>query len=227
MKERPATTPVRPLFGPGATFLLRLGLAVACFLVSGTAAAVYAYYHSSWWTRTGYAPDQPVPFSHRHHAGELRIDCRYCHSSVEASAFAGLPPTETCLSCHSQLFADTALLRPVWESAERGRPLTWSRASRLPDHVYFDHSIHVAKGVGCSSCHGDVTQQALAMPARRLDMRWCLDCHRDPAPALRPRDQIFSPAWTAPADQSARGASFLAARNVHLEPLVDCSTCHR
>jgi hypothetical protein len=227
MAKPAGTDRTRPLFGPGATFFFRLGLALACFLLLGGAAAVFAYYHSPWWTRVGFAPDQPVPFSHRHHAGELRIDCRYCHSSVETSAFAGLPPTQTCLSCHSQIFADTALLRPVRLSAERGIPLQWQRASRLPDHVYFDHSIHVAKGVGCSTCHGDVTQLALAAPAERMDMRWCLDCHRDPAPALRPRDQLFATAWAPPPDQARDAAAFLAAHGVHPSALVDCSTCHR
>jgi len=227
MAKRAASDRALPLFGAGATFFFRLGLALAFCLACGTGAAVFAYYHSSWWTQVGFAPDQPVLFSHRHHAGDLRIDCRYCHSSVETSAFAGLPPTQTCLSCHSQIFADTAMLRPVRLSAERAVPLRWNRASRLPDHVYFDHSIHVAKGVGCSSCHGDVTRLALAAPAERLDMRWCLDCHRDPAPALRPRDEIFAATWTPPADQDARGAALLAARNIPAQPLVDCNTCHR
>jgi hypothetical protein len=227
MAPDPPHSRVRPLFGPGATFLFRLALGSSCFLAVGAAAAVYAYYHSPWWTAVGFTPDQPVLFSHRHHAGELRIDCRYCHTSVEASAFAGLPPTQTCLSCHSQLFTDTAMLRPVVRSAERNEPLRWQRATRLPDHVYFDHSAHLAAGVGCSTCHGDVTQQALATPVHRMDMRWCLDCHRDPGSALRPHDQIFAAHWTPPADQAARGAALLAAHDVQPQRLIDCSTCHR
>jgi hypothetical protein len=134
----------------------------------------------------GFAPDQPVLFSHRHHAGELRIDCRYCHTGVESSPFAGLPSTQTCLSCHSQLFTRTAMLRPVVASLAEGAPLRWNRVTDLPSFVYFDHSIHVAKGVACARCHGDVATMALTAKAERVDMRWCLDCHRNPPLATHP-----------------------------------------
>jgi hypothetical protein len=223
----PPRPPPSPLFGAGGTALFRAALGLAALGVLGAATAVFAYFHAPWWTRVGYAEDQPVLFSHRHHAGELHIDCRFCHSSVEHSAFAGMPPTETCLTCHSQLFTDTALLRPVVASAERGLPLRWQAVTRLPDHVYFDHSIHVAKGVGCTTCHGDVGGMPLLAKAERVDMRWCLDCHRNPAPALRPRDQLFDPDWTPPPDQEKRGRALMAAYHVQTSFLTDCSTCHR
>jgi len=169
------------LFRPGATGFLRLALLLIVLLASGGAYGVWAYYHSPWWTRETFAPDQPVLFSHRHHAGELRIDCRFCHAGVEQSAFAGLPSTATCLNCHAQIFTDTAMLRPVLASAKSGQPLQWTRVTRLPDFAYFDHSVHIAKGVACIRCHGDVANLALESKQRRLDMRMCLDCHRHPA----------------------------------------------
>lgn len=173
-------------------------------LGASSAYAVFQYYHSPYWHRVGLAPDQPVLFSHRHHAGELRIDCRFCHATVETSASAGLPATQTCLNCHSQIFADTALLRPVIASATSQQPLVWSRVTRLPDHVFFDHSSHVSKGVSCAACHGDVARMALTAKARPLDMRECLSCHRDPAAAV-------------PAGMTGE---------IHGRPLTNCSTCH-
>jgi len=186
-----------PLFRAGATGFFRLALLLAVIGATGAAYGVFEYYHSPWWTHVGYAQDQPVMFSHRHHAGELRIDCRFCHAGVERSSFAGLPSTATCLNCHSQIFTDTAMLRPVLASAETGRPLQWTRVTRLPDFVYFDHSIHIAKGVSCARCHGDVANLALESKQRSLDMRMCLDCHRHP--------QGFG---------------------VKSDDLTNCSTCH-
>jgi len=216
-----------PLFRPRATAIFRAVIGLFFLLLLSTAGSVFAFYHSPWWTRVGFAPDQPVLFSHRHHAGELRIDCRFCHSSVETSAFAGMPSTQTCLTCHSQIFTHTAMLRPVVASLEKNRPLRWNSVTQLPAFVYFDHSIHVAKGVGCTTCHGNVGGMALAAKAESLDMRWCLDCHRDPSRALRPKDQVFAAEWTPPADQTARGHALLAANGIDAEPLTNCSTCHR
>lgn len=192
------------MFSPGATTGFRVLIAGAALLLTSSAYALFQYYHSPYWHRVGLAPDQPVLFSHRHHAGELRIDCRFCHSTVETSASAGLPPTQTCLNCHSQIFADTALLRPVIASATSRQPLVWSRVTRLPDHVYFDHSIHVSKGVSCTACHGEVAHMALTAKARPLDMRECLECHRDPTAAV-------------PANLAA---------TINARPLTNCSTCH-
>jgi hypothetical protein len=196
----------RALFRPAATTVFRVAL---CAVVLGTAAAGYAawqYYHSAYWTRIGFAPDQPVLFSHRHHAGELRIDCRYCHATVETSPFAGMPSTRTCLTCHSQIFTMTAMLQPVVASATRGEPLQWTRVTRLPDHVFFDHSIHVAKRIDCATCHGDVRAMALLAKAEPMTMRWCLDCHRDPGTRVP--------------------AASLAGGEILARPLTNCSTCH-
>src|SRR4051812_49186062 len=174
----------RSFFRPANTLLFRAAIVAIGGSLVATAFGVYQYYHSPYWNRVGFAPDQPVLFSHRHHAGELRIDCRFCHSTVETSAFAGLPATQTCLDCHSQLFTGTSMLRPVMHSAASNEPLRWSRVTRLPDHLHFDHSIHVAKGVGCATCHGEVDRMALVAKTQPLDMRWCIDCHRDPAARL-------------------------------------------
>lgn len=174
-------------------------------MLASAAYGVFEYYHSPYWNRVGYAPQQPVLFSHRHHAGELGIDCRYCHDTVEKSAFAGMPSTHTCMTCHSQVFTDTALLRPVVLSAERLAPLHWTRVNSLPDHVYFNHSIHLAKGVGCTTCHGEIGNMPLTAKGESLSMRWCVDCHRDPGPRLRPPSEVFAATWTPPADQDFRG----------------------
>ena len=216
-----------PIFRPGASAKFRAGLLLAVVFLLAVGDATFAFYHSPWWSRVGFAPPQPVLFSHRHHAGELRIDCRYCHSSVETSPFAGMPPTETCLSCHSQIFTTTAMLRPVVASAETNQPLQWRRVTRMPDFVYFDHHIHVAKGIGCTSCHGAVGEMALTAKGERLDMRQCLDCHRDPTPFLRTEQEIFAPTWTPPADQKSRGPALAAHYGLSLRHLTNCSTCHR
>ena len=145
-----------------------------------------------------------MPFSHQHHVGGLGLDCRYCHAGVETSPVAGLPPTHTCMTCHSQLYTQTAMLAPVRESLANNKPIHWNKVNRLPDYVYFDHSIHIAKGVGCTTCHGDVTSMPLMRQAAPLTMGWCLDCHRDPAPNLRPVADVFDPNWKAPPISRAR-----------------------
>src|SRR3989440_9740166 len=157
---------------------------------------------SPYTSYAGVARPQPVPFSHQHHVGGLGIDCRYCHESVEESAFAGLPPTQTCMSCHSQVWTDAPVLAPVRQSLASGQPLRWNRVNQLPDFVFFNHGIHVQKGIGCSTCHGRVDQMPLTWKAESLYMRWCLDCHEAPEKHLRPRDQIFNMEWTAPQDQA-------------------------
>jgi Cytochrome c7 and related cytochrome c len=171
--------------------------------------------------------DQPVPFSHAHHVGGLGLDCRYCHSGVETSPVAGIPPTHTCMTCHSELYTQTAMLAPVRESLAENRPLHWNKVNKLPDYVYFDHSIHIAKGVGCTTCHGAVDQMPLMRQAAPLTMGWCLDCHRDPTPYLRPAAEVFDPDWTPPPDQSAQGRVLLAHNQIDLSHLTDCSVCHR
>jgi hypothetical protein len=169
-------------------------------------------------------PAQPIPFSHKHHVGDDGIDCRYCHWSVEKSSFAGIPSADVCLTCHSQLFSDAAMLAPLRDSAHTGKPLHWVRVHDLPDFVFFDHSIHLAKGVGCVECHGRVDRMPRIERVASLEMQWCLGCHRDPAPHLRPPDQVFNMA-APPAD--ARVQASLAAKLLPRERLTDCSTCHR
>jgi hypothetical protein len=214
------------LFPPYADTLARLVL-VAIPVVPLVAIGV-----ASWVTASEYITgrsityDQPVPFSHQHHVGGLGLDCRYCHSGVETSPVAGIPPTHTCMTCHSLLYTQTAMLAPVRESLADDQPMHWNKVNRLPGYVYFDHSIHVAKGVGCSTCHGDVAQMPLMRQAAPLTMGWCLDCHRDPGPNLRPASNVFDPDWQPPPDQKQRGAT-LAHRNIDNEHLTDCSVCHR
>ena len=209
--------PRRPPFTPWATCAVRTGLLGLGLAATAAAFTTFEYFHSPYWNRVGLAPDQPVLFSHRHHVGELRLDCRFCHTTVETSADAGMPSTQTCLTCHSQLFRDAPMLRPVRASAERDEPLRWSRVNTLPEHVHFDHSIHVAKGIACASCHGDVATMALTAKAEPLTMRECLACHRDPAPRQVGRSRIFSP--RAAATSEPRPA-------LHSQALTSCSTCH-
>ena len=169
---------------------------------------------------------QIVPFSHEHHVGDVGLDCRYCHTSVEQSAFAGIPPTHTCMTCHSQLFTQQPMLAPVVQSFRTGEPLRWKRVHDLPDFVYFNHGIHVAKGVACSECHGRVDQMPITWRTAPLEMEWCLACHRDPAPHLHPKGEVF--AMGAPPPTRAETARLAEA--AHLQStrrLTDCSTCHR
>lgn len=170
---------------------------------------------------------QPIPFSHKHHAGDDGIDCRYCHTSVENSPFAGMPSTRTCLTCHSQLFRDAPMLEPLHASARTGIPIAWQRVHDLPDFVYFDHSIHVAKGVACIECHGRIDQMPLTWRVAPLEMQWCLACHRDAQRHIRPRQEVFSMADVQPVSQQEAAQ---LARLYHLQDtrrLTDCSTCHR
>lgn len=172
---------------------------------------------------------QPVPFSHEHHVGSLGIGCRYCHTGVEESPFAGLPQTRTCMTCHSQLWTEAPVTEPIRESARTGTPIHWKRVNDLPDHVYFDHSVHVANGVACESCHGRVDRMPLTRQAAPLTMSWCLSCHRDPAPHLRPRDAVYAMGWT-PADgvdPDALATRLMAEYRIRPAILTHCSTCHR
>jgi hypothetical protein len=214
------------LFRPRATTFFRIALGAVGLLVVSAGYSAFQYFNSSYWNRIGLPPRQPVLFSHRHHAGELRIDCRNCHATAETSAFAGMPSTQTCLSCHSQIFTDTAMLRPVVQSARENQPIAWNRVTQLPNHVYFNHEIHVAKGVACTTCHGDVGNMALMAKAQPMTMRWCLDCHRDPAPHLQPNARIFSPHPWENGSSSHAGGELMRAYDIHREHLTDCSICH-
>jgi hypothetical protein len=171
------------------------------------------------------AREQPVPFSHAHHVAGLGIDCRYCHTSVETSATAGIPPTKTCMNCHSQIWSDSPTLEPVRESFRSERSIEWVKVNDLPDFVYFNHSAHVNQGVGCTTCHGRVDRMPLMWQEASLTMEWCLDCHRHPERYLRPREEVFNASYEPPADQLALGRSLAAQYGIHTR--TSCSTCHR
>ena len=208
----------------GDTFL-RLGLAALIGIPLIAAMLGMVLVRSEYVTGQDRTPTQPVPFSHAHHTAEIGIDCRYCHIGVETSARAGIPPTSTCMTCHSQLWTEADMLAPVRETYVSGARLEWAPVNTLPDYVYFDHSIHVAKGVACTTCHGPVGDMKLMRQHAPLTMGWCLDCHRAPGPNLSPRDALFSPipAETATADIAA----LLAEYHVGDSGLTDCSVCHR
>ncbi|MGH9380848.1 MAG: cytochrome c3 family protein [Thermoanaerobaculia bacterium] len=204
---------------------LPLALGVGLPLVLIVVTAGVWYYFSPWYTDVGYTPVQPVPFSHRLHAGDLRIDCRYCHVGVERAPVASVPSTATCMNCHRLVGQDMATLEPLRASAASGRPLRWVRVHALPQYAYFDHSAHVRAGVGCASCHGDVAVMDRVRQVKPLSMSWCLDCHRHPAAELRPQEAVFDTAWAPPADQLEAGARLAAERGI--APPLDCSGCHR
>lgn len=215
------------VFSPRANGITRLVILAIVLGVAGSAAAAYGFVRSSYSNGVGIAPEQPVPFSHEHHVAGLGIDCRYCHTSVEQAASAGIPPTETCMTCHSQLWTNAEALAPVRISWSTGRPLRWQRVNDVPDFVYFNHSIHVGKGVGCDECHGRVDRMPLMQKAESLSMQWCLDCHRNPAPNLRPRDAVFDPAWTHPDDDPLLGERLVDAYGVRVGHMTHCYVCHR
>jgi hypothetical protein len=183
---------------------------------------------SSWATGREEFVAQPIQFSLAHHVGGVGLDCRYCHSSVENSAFAGIPPTKTCMNCHSQIWSNAPILEPVRASFRDNTNLTWIRVHDLPDFVYFNHQIHVKQGVGCATCHGEVDKMPLMYQANSLLMEWCLDCHRAPEKYLRPRDQVFNMAYEQPANQLELGRQLKQQYNVaSVEHLTSCSICHR
>ncbi len=208
-----------------ATLLIFVLLCLAVVLFAG------GYMGSSYATLVGWVRNQPVPFSHEHHVGGLGIDCRYCHTSVEKSARAGLPATHICMSCHSQVWTGAPMLAPVRQSLASGKPLEWQRVARVPDYVYFNHSIHVARGVPCVTCHGRVDKMPLMMRAEPFQMRWCLDCHRNPGPHLRPPDQVTRMDWSDweshPEDHKMYGALMVKAYGIEPSKLADCNVCHR
>jgi hypothetical protein len=216
---------VPQIFHRSTNTLSRLSLFGALFAVAGSLWVLAMVNRSGWVTGQHVAVTQPIQFSHRHHAGELGIDCRYCHGGVERGALATVPPTQTCMNCHAQIWADSAFLAPVRESWRTGRSLEWIKVHDLPDFVYFNHGVHVLKGVGCATCHGRVDQMNQVSAAASLKMEWCLDCHRHPERWVRPREEVFSMAWQAPADQAALGAALVRAYDVR--PRTDCTTCHR
>ena len=213
------------IFSRSANTVAPLSIAIAILLVGGGILSIMGLDRSEYITEIGIAKVQPVQFSHRHHAGQLGIHCAYCHSSVEVSSFAGIPPTHTCMSCHSQIWINSPTLEPVRESYRSGQSIEWVRVHDLPDFVYFNHSIHINKGIGCASCHGRVDQMPQIYKAQSLQMQWCLDCHRQPERHIRPRDKIYDMAYQPPEDQMQLGRRLVAEYKV--QKLLDCYTCHR
>lgn len=212
-------------FPQSATTIGRIvfyGLPVAVVLLI---ALWIAYVWSPLGSPVGSTPPQPVFFSHRFHVQEIGIDCRYCHASVEESSFAGFPSTQTCMNCHQQILVESPLLAPVRESWQSGQPIRWNRVYDLPDFTYFDHSIHLHKGVGCTTCHGAVDEAPLLLSQQQnLTMGWCLNCHRDPAQYLRPREQVFNMDYHPPADQQALGERLV--EEYRVQERTSCSVCH-
>ena len=215
------------IFHPSSNALAKGTIFGGVFILAGIAWAGSVVVRSSYVTNVNAVRDQPVPFSHDHHVGGLGIDCRYCHTTVETSAYAGMPSTEICMGCHSQVWKDSPLLAPVRESYRTGQPLAWTRVHDVPDFVYFDHSIHIAKGIGCESCHGRVDRMPLMRKAATMHMEWCLECHLDPVKAVRPRESLYQFGGDKSEKASVSHEELLTLYDVKTHQLGDCVICHR
>ena len=229
------------IFHRSANVASRASIYAGIFTLAFALWACVNLQRSPYVTYAGVARPQPAPFSHQHHVAGLGIDCRYCHTSVETSSFAGIPPTKTCMNCHSQIWTAAPLLEPVRESFRTGKSLVWNRVNDLPDFVYFDHSIHINKGVGCNTCHGPVDRMPLMFNYASLQMEWCIQCHRAPEKNLRPRDQVFNMRYQQPTtdvpvvvdgvsytDQLSLGKHLVHKYNLRsVMDITSCSTCHR
>jgi hypothetical protein len=214
------------IFRSSTNSLARVSIVVGLVLLAASGGALFEVIaDSTYATRQGDAREQPVPFSHAHHVGSMGIDCRYCHTSVDNSDWAVIPPTKTCMNCHSQIWINSSTLEPVRESFRTNQSIKWTKVYDLPDYVYFNHSIHVKKGVGCETCHGRVDQMPLMYQNPSLQMRWCLDCHRNPEKNLRPRDQITTMGYVPSEPQEQLGARLV--KEYHVQKLDTCWTCHR
>ena len=229
------------IFHRSTNAIARASIFGAVFVIAALSWFLLQLQRSPYITDAGIHKSQPVPFSHQHHVTGLGIDCRYCHTSVDKSAFAGIPPTKTCMNCHSQIWTNAAMLAPVRASYRTGESLEWTRVNQLPDFVYFNHSIHVTKGVGCNTCHGQVDQMPLMYQENSLQMEWCLGCHRAPEKVLRPRDQVYNMRYQQPSsehpvlfegktytDQDSLGQVLAGKYQLRsTRDITSCSTCHR
>ena len=213
------------IFHRSVNTISRVSIYGGVFLLIAISYLAWAVNESSFYTDARLPLDQPVPFSHKHHAAELGIDCRYCHTSVETSSFAGIPPTETCMTCHSQIWTNSSMLEPVRSSYTTGQSLEWRRVNVLPDFVYFNHSIHIKKGIGCTTCHGQIGEMPITWKQNTLYMRWCIDCHKHPELNVRRREDVFKPVYQPPADQLALGERLVA--EYKIKKFTSCDTCHR
>jgi hypothetical protein len=219
---------VPQIFHRSTNTISRVTIFGGLILIAAVTLAWAGVIRSPYLTEEDVVRDQPVQFSHRHHVSALGIDCRYCHTSVERTDFAGIPSTQTCMNCHKQVWADSPMLEPVRASWANKQPIRWTRVNDVPDFVYFDHSIHVYKGIGCESCHGRVDQMPLTRKAESFHMEWCLDCHRSPERHLRPREEIFTMGWKPEIPQTELGRTLMARYNIDSpQKLMNCSICHR
>jgi len=215
------------IFHRSTNLISRVSIYGAVVIIGALGYALYTIAMSPWYTEQNMKRQQPVPFSHRHHAGELGIDCRYCHTSVEKSSFAGVPPTQTCMTCHSQIWTNASMLEPVRASYRDDTSLPWIRVNALPDFVYFDHSIHVSKGIGCTTCHGQIAEMALTERAGTLYMSWCLNCHRQPEKFVRDKSEVFNPFYEPPSGAKQLELGRQLVKDYHIQSYQHCSTCHR
>jgi hypothetical protein len=213
------------IFHHSTNTLAKVSIFGALFAAAGGLWLVLEFNRSSYVTQAGVARIQPVQFSHQHHVGGMGLDCRYCHTSVEKSAAAGIPPTQTCMNCHSQIWSTSPELEPVRESFRSGKSLEWVRVHDLPEFAYFDHSAHVNKGMGCTTCHGRIDRMPLVWQEKSLQMEWCLECHRAPEKFVRPQHEVFNAAYEPPPDQLELGRKLV--QEYGLKPRTSCSTCHR
>jgi len=214
------------IFSRSANWASRASIIVGLVIAGSILGYVLNINRTYYVSKVNVPLDQPVPFSHKHHVTGMGIDCRYCHTTVETAAFAGIPPTETCMTCHSQVWTEAPILEPVRASYRNNEPLEWTRVHDLPDFVYFNHSIHVAKGVGCQTCHGQVDQMPLMWKENTLNMEWCLECHRAPEKFIRPREEVFNMTWKPAANQEEVGRQLVEEYQVRKVQLTDCSVCH-
>src|SRR5215467_12163930 len=229
------------IFHRSTNVISRASIYAGIFTLAFALWACIQMQRSPYVTYAGVVRPQPAPFSHQHHVAALGIDCRYCHTSVETSSFAGIPPTKTCMTCHSQIWTNASMLEPVRESFRTGKSLVWNRVNDLPEFVYFDHSIHINKGVGCNTCHGPVDRMPLMFNYASLQMEWCIECHRAPEKNLRPREQVFNMRYEQPTpekpvvmdnqtftDQDSLGLYLVKKYRLRSErDITSCSTCHR
>jgi hypothetical protein len=213
------------IFHRSANTIAKVSIFGAVFFIAALLGLFDKVNRSPWMTQAGVMRAQPLQFSHERHVAGNGIDCRYCHTSVETSSFAGIPPTKTCMNCHSQIFSTSAFLEPVRDSFRSGRSIEWTRVHDLPDFVYFDHSIHIHKGVGCTTCHGQVDRMPLMYQEQSLQMEWCLNCHRRPEQYVRPREAVFRVDYVPPPNQLEVGERLVA--QYQIQKLTNCSTCHR
>ena len=213
------------IFQRSTNTIARVSIYGAVIFIALLGYAVDVVNNTSYVTEVNTARPQVVPFSHKHHVGELGLDCRYCHSSVEVSSSAGMPATETCMTCHSQIWTNSSMLEPVRASYSSSKPISWTRVNAVPDFVYFNHSIHVAKGVGCTTCHGPVAEMNITWRGQTLYMRWCLECHNAPEKYLRSRSEVFNAFYQPPSDQLALGRRLV--KEYKVQKLTNCTTCHR